>query len=34
MVLDGGLWFRVSAQVYNEIGDYESLAALGKTLVR
>jgi isopenicillin-N epimerase len=32
MVLDGGLWIRVSAQIYNEIGDYERLAAIGKTL--
>jgi len=32
MVLDGGLWVRVSAQIYNEIGDYERLAAIGKTL--
>lgn len=33
MVLDGGLWIRVSAQVYNEIDDYRHLAAIGKTLV-
>jgi len=33
MVLDGGLWVRVSAQIYNEIGDYERLAAIGKTLL-
>ncbi len=32
MVLDGGLWIRVSAQIYNEIGDYQRLAAVGKTL--
>jgi isopenicillin-N epimerase len=32
MVLNGGLWIRVSAQIYNEIGDYERLAAIGKTL--
>ena len=32
MVLDGGLWIRVSAQIYNEIGDYRRLAALGITL--
>jgi isopenicillin-N epimerase len=32
MVLDGGLWVRVSAQIYNEIGDYARLAAIGKTL--
>jgi len=30
MVLDGGLWIRVSAQIYNEIGDYARLAELGK----
>jgi isopenicillin-N epimerase len=32
MVLDGGLWVRVSAQIYNEIGDYARLAAIGKGL--
>jgi isopenicillin-N epimerase len=32
MLLDGGLWVRVSAQIYNEIGDYERLATIGKTL--
>ena len=32
MVLDGGLWIRVSAQIYNEIGDYARLAAIGKNL--
>ncbi len=32
MVLDGGLWVRVSAQIYNEIGDYARLAAIGKSL--
>jgi len=32
-VLDGGLWIRVSAQIYNEIGDYQRLAAIGRTLV-
>ncbi len=32
MVLDGGLWVRVSAQIYNEIGDYARLAAIGKQL--
>ena len=32
MVLEGGLWVRVSAQIYNEIGDYRRLAAIGKTL--
>ena len=32
MALDGGLWVRVSAQIYNEIGDYRRLAAVGKTL--
>jgi isopenicillin-N epimerase len=32
MVLDGGLRIRVSAQIYNEIGDYERLAAVGTTL--
>ena len=32
MVLDGALWVRVSAQIYNEIGDYQRLAAIGKSL--
>jgi isopenicillin-N epimerase len=32
MALADGLWIRVSAQIYNEIGDYERLATLGKTL--
>ena len=31
-VLAGGLWVRVSAQIYNEIGDYARLAALGRNL--
>lgn len=31
-VLDGGLWIRVSAQIYNEIGDYARLAGLGGRL--
>ena len=33
MVLDGGLWLRVSAQIYNEIEDYQRLAAIGPALV-
>jgi isopenicillin-N epimerase len=33
MVLDGGLWIRVSAQIYNDIEDYLRVAAIGKTLV-
>ncbi|HEX3861692.1 MAG TPA: aminotransferase class V-fold PLP-dependent enzyme [Stellaceae bacterium] len=33
MVLDGALWIRVSAQVYNELADYEHLAAIGKSLI-
>lgn len=32
MALDGALWVRVSAQLYNEIGDYRRLAAIGKAL--
>jgi isopenicillin-N epimerase len=32
MALDGGVWVRVSAQIYNEIDDYRRLAAVGKTL--
>ncbi len=32
MVLGGALWIRISAQIYNEIGDYGRLAAIGKTL--
>jgi hypothetical protein len=34
MVLDSGLWLRVSAQIYNEIGDYEPLAEIGRNLAR
>jgi isopenicillin-N epimerase len=30
--LQGGLWLRVSAQVYNELADYEALAAIGAQL--
>ncbi len=33
-VLDGGVWVRVSAQIYNEIGDYQRLAAIGRGLSR
>ena len=33
MVLDGAVWIRVSAQIYNEIGDYRRLATIGRTLV-
>ena len=32
MVLDGGLWIRVSAQIYNEIDDYRRLAVAGRAL--
>jgi isopenicillin-N epimerase len=32
MALDDALWVRVSAQIYNEIGDYARLAAVGKSL--
>ncbi|MBV9017091.1 MAG: aminotransferase class V-fold PLP-dependent enzyme [Alphaproteobacteria bacterium] len=32
MSLDGGLWIRVSAQIHNEIGDYQRLAEIGKSL--
>jgi isopenicillin-N epimerase len=32
MSLDSGLWIRVSAQIYNEIGDYERLAEIGKSV--
>jgi hypothetical protein len=34
MALDGGLWLRVSAQIYNEIEDYAPLAAIGRDLAR
>jgi isopenicillin-N epimerase len=34
MVLDNSLWIRVSAQVYNEIGDFHRLAAIGPGLAR
>ncbi len=33
MVMDGGLWIRVSAQIYNEISDYAKIARIGKTLI-
>jgi isopenicillin-N epimerase len=32
MLLDGRVWLRVSAQIYNEIGDYQPLAAIGPSL--
>jgi isopenicillin-N epimerase len=32
LVMEGGLWIRVSAQVYNELSDYERIAEIGKTL--
>ena len=32
MVIDGALWIRVSAQVYNELAEYERLAAAGQRL--
>jgi isopenicillin-N epimerase len=31
--LDGALWVRVSAQIYNEPGDYRRLAAIGRGLL-
>jgi isopenicillin-N epimerase len=34
MTIDGGVWLRVSAQIYNEIDDYRPLAAIGRTLMR
>jgi isopenicillin-N epimerase len=34
MVIDGGVWLRVSAQIYNELSDYEPLAAIGRGLMR
>ena len=34
MVIDGGVWLRVSAQIYNEIEDYMPLAAIGRSLIR
>ncbi len=34
MVIDGGVWLRVSAQIYNEIEDYAPLAAIGRGLIR
>ena len=30
--IDGVLWARISAQIYNETGDYRRLVAIGKTL--
>jgi isopenicillin-N epimerase len=32
MLLDGALWIRVSAQIYNELDDYRRLAELGPQL--
>lgn len=34
MTIDGGVWLRVSAQIYNEIDDYRPLTAIGRTLMR
>jgi hypothetical protein len=34
MVIDGGMWLRVSAQIYNQIDDYRPLVEIGRTLVR
>ena len=33
MVMDGGLWIRISAQIYNEMSDYAKIARIGKTLI-
>ena len=32
MVTEGCLWLRVSAQVYNELSDYERIAAVGREI--
>jgi isopenicillin-N epimerase len=32
LVMEGGLWIRVSAQIYNELSDYEGIAKMGATL--
>ena len=32
MAIDGGFWVRISAQVYNQLSDYELLAKVGGTL--
>lgn len=34
MVIDGGVWLRVSAQIYNELADYRPLAEIGRSLMR
>lgn len=34
MTIDGGVWLRVSAQIYNEIDDYRPLADIGRRLMR
>jgi isopenicillin-N epimerase len=34
MVIDGGVWLRVSAQIYNAIADYRPLTAIGRSLMR
>ena len=33
MALDDSLWIRVSAQIYNELEDYQHLAAIGPSLL-
>lgn len=32
LVMEDGLWLRVSAQVYNELSDYEGIARIGRDL--
>jgi isopenicillin-N epimerase len=34
MALDGSLWLRVSAQIYNEIDDYRLLAEIAPRVLR
>jgi len=33
MTIGGNVRLRVSAQIYNEIADYEPLAAIGRSLI-
>jgi hypothetical protein len=34
VAIDGGVWLRVPAQIYNELADYEPLTAIGRSLMR
>ena len=34
MMIDGGVWLRVSAQIYSELDDYRPLVAIGRRLMQ